>query len=147
MNNEIDTSDISDETISTEETTTAEPKVKREAAWLSYAAALTAKAQALGLQAIEQKGFLNFKNEASGHRVCVAKQAKTVSRVDTTLPLLGQPFAYALAEGKANGKIACHVQSDLETVSMVLDLLASTSDHVRPAARKAKAEVETPAAE
>ncbi len=146
MSDQIKTNEVEIETLGQDdETAASEPKAKREAAWLAYAAALTAKAQALGLQAIEQRGFLNFKNEVTGHRVAVAKQSKAVTRVDTTLPLLGQPFAYPLAEGKTNGKIACHTNADLETVSMVLDLLASTTDHVRPSARKAKAEA--PAAE
>jgi hypothetical protein len=139
MNNEIETNEVEIESLG-QEGEIAEPKQKREAAWLAYASALTAKAQALGLQAIEQRGFLNFKNEATGHRVAVAKQSKAVTRVDTTLSLLGQPFAYPLAEGKTNGKICCHTNADLETVSMVLDLLASTQDKVRPSARKPKAE-------
>lgn len=113
-------------------------------AWVEFGAALTAHAQALGLQVQDQVGFIKFINGETGHKLYVAKQGRLVKRVDTTLPILGQDGTYPLS--KSNGKIECHVVAELETVTKVLTQLADSSiGKIRAAKRAPKAEA--PAAE
>ncbi len=107
-------------------------------AWIDFCAALEAHAQALGLSIQEQKGFKKFVNLETGHKLYVAKGDRAVKRVDTTLPILGQDGTYDLS--KPNGKIACHVVPDLETVTKVLTQLADSSvGKIRQAKRAPKA--------
>ncbi len=116
-------------------------------AWIDFCAALESHALALGLSVTEQKGFKKFINLETGHKLYVAKGDRAVKRVDTTLPILGQDGTYDLS--KPNGKIACHVVPDLETVTKVLTQLAdSTVGKIRQAKRAPKAGVaEAPAEE
>lgn len=132
------------EEAATEEQLSAEADQKTPA-WVDFIAALDAHAQALGLSVKEQKGFTKFFNSETGHKVYVAKQGREVKRVDTTLPILGQDGTYDLS--KPNGKIACHVVANLETVTKVLTQLAdSTVGKIRQANKKAKAEEAAPEA-
>jgi hypothetical protein len=116
-------------------------------AWVDFTAALSAHAQALGLAIIEQKGYTQFKNLETGHKLYVAKGDRAVKRVDTTLPILGQDGTYDVA--KPNGKINCHVVVDLETVTKVLTQLADSSIGKIRTAKRSKAAVadEAPAEE
>lgn len=116
-------------------------EAEKAPAWIDFCAALTAHAQALGLTVQEQRGFTKYINAETGHKLYVAKGAKEVKRVDTTLPILGQDGTYPLA--KPNGKVECHVIADLETVTAVLSQLAdSTVGKIRQAKRAPKAELE-----
>ncbi len=154
-NTEIETTETTGTTETTEtvasmdaEDTATEQQMDAEAAeaekapaWIDFCAALTAHAQALGLTVQEQRGFTKYINAETGHKLYVAKGAKEVKRVDTTLPILGQDGTYPLA--KPNGKVECHVIADLETVTAVLSQLAdSTVGKIRQAKRAPKAELE-----
>lgn len=123
-------------------------EAEKEAAHLAFVAAAQAHAEALGLQSKDQKGFFQFFNGTTGHKLYVAKQTKGVTRIDTTLPM-DQLGAIALPLDKPNGRIQCHVLATQEAVSTALDLLASYGEKI-PSPRKA-AKVETvtaaPAAE
>lgn len=156
-NSEIET--MTNETESTESTETQAQDAEGEQlaaeaaaedkkpAWIEFTAALTAHAQALGLQVTEQVGFTKFVNPETGHKLYVAKQGRAVKRVDTTLPILGQDGTYPL--DKPNGKIECHVVAELEKVTEVLTQLADSSvGKIRAAKRAPKAEAASePAAE
>lgn len=112
-------------------------------AWEAFANGLRAHAESLGLKIEEQKGFIKYENEATGHKLYVARGGRAVKRVDTTLPILGQPNTLPLE--KANGKIECHVVPEVEAVKGALTLLASEEfGKLRPSKRAAKAE--TPSA-
>jgi hypothetical protein len=122
---------------------TLSPKAKKEKgapAYLAFIAALENKAQALGLSVKEQKGYFQFKNLATGHRMVVAKQGKAVTRIDTTLEVLGQEGTYAL--DVPNGRIACHIEAVPETVAFYLEMLASGDEKLRAPKREKKAKPE-----
>ena len=146
-NNEIEmTNTESTETVETETQDVEGEQLAAEAAaeekkpaWIEFTAALAAHAAALGLQVQEQKGFTKFMNPETGHKLYVAKQGRTVKRVDTTLPILGEDGTYPL--DKPNGKIECHVVAELDKVTEVLTKLADSSvGKIRAAKRAPKAE-------
>lgn len=129
---------------------TAEAEAEDKApAWIDFTAALMAHAATLGLDSLEQKGFVKFSNKATGHKLYVAKGGRAVKRVDTTLPILGKmDGTYELS--KPNGKIECHVVAELDKVTAVLTALASEENGKLRPAKRVKAEEtvsETPAAE
>lgn len=124
------------------------PKAKKEKqapAYLAFIAALQTKAEALGLSVKEQKGYFQFKNLATGHRMVVAKQGKAVTRIDTTLEVLGQDGTYALEV--PNGRIACHIDANPDTVAFYLEMLATGSEKLRAPKREKKAKPEAAATE
>ena len=129
---------------STESTTSTENKAEKKApAYQAFVSALSTWAEANGLSVKEQKGYFQFKNIATGHRLVVAKQGKAVTRIDTTLEVLGQPGTRELEV--PNGRITCHINADLDTVMRYMEVLATSDAKLRAPARKPKAE--QPAAE
>lgn len=127
-------------TIETESTTSTEaaPKKERPApAYLAFVQGLQAKAEALGLAVKEQKGYFQFKNLATGHRMVVAKQGKAVTRIDTTLEVLGQDGTYPL--DAPNGRIACHIEANPDVVAFYLEMLATGDAKLRAPKREKKA--------
>jgi pantoate kinase len=131
-----------DELSADSESAPNEVQAKPTPAYEAFLEALKSHAAALGLSQKDQKGFFQFANAATGHKLYIAKQSKGVTRIDTTLPLavLGE-VAYDLE--KPNGRISCHVQPTVEAVSMALDTLASYSEKIPAPKRQPKAE--TPA--
>lgn len=126
------------ENTGTENTATIETKEKKAPAYQAFVSALSTWAEANGLSVKEQKGYFQFKNPSTGHRLVVAKQGKAVTRIDTTLEVLGQPGTRDLEA--PNGRITCHIDADLDTVMHYLGILAHGQDKLRPPMRKAKAE-------
>ena len=129
-------------TIETTETTNtateAAPKKERPApAYKAFVSACQNYAEMLGLSVKEQKGYFQFSNPATKHRIVVAKQGKAVTRIDTTLEVLGQDGTLPLE--KANGRIACHLAADLATLEHYLSMLASGAEKIRAPKRSPKA--------
>jgi hypothetical protein len=125
----------------------SEPTEPKTPAWEAFIAATAAHAQSLGLETKQQKGYFQVKNATTGHKLYIALQARKVKRVDTTLPLLGVlAGAQELEKGPgSNGRIACHVPADMDTVSEVLAMLASDQFGNLPAPKRApKAAAEAP---
>lgn len=121
------------------ETKTKEADKPKEApAYLAFVAAAKAHGEALGLSSKDQKGYFQFWNATTGHKLYVAKQGRAVTRIDTTLPQdqLGG-IAYDLE--KPNGRIVCHVQATQDAVTKALDLLASFGEKIPAPKRPAKA--------
>lgn len=139
-----------EESVGEQAPTTAAPESPktagdRQKAWESFSAALTAHAVSLGLSMKDQKGFLQFFNATTGHKLYVAKQAKEVGRIDTTLPESVLPEGSTLPLEKPNGKISCHVRPEQDLVSSALDVLASYDQKIRAPERKATAKPATAA--
>lgn len=123
MSNEIDTTDAEIEVTMNAEAAAAEAEEAKTPAWEAFTTGLKAHAQSLGLEVVEQKGFVKFVNGSTGHKLYAAKGSRSVKRVDCTLDILGQPNTLPLE--KANGKIACHIVPEVEAVKTVLTMLAS----------------------
>ncbi len=104
-------------------------------AWEAYSAAITAHAISLGLEVKDQKGFIKYSNNKTGHKMYVAKQSKGVTRVETTLPILGQDGTHALT--KPNGRITCTVDPDLSTIESILLILADENSGKIPSPKRA----------
>lgn len=155
-----DDSEGSDETLEASseqaESAPAKEQVSEEAAkkasaakvkaWEEFSAALTKHAEVLGLTVKPQKGFIQFVNAATGHKLYIAKQAKEVGRVDTTLPMDALPAGTTYDLKAPNGRIACHVNPELETVSQALDILSKFDGKIRAPERKKAAAPAAPAA-
>lgn len=127
-------------------TATAEATAKKERqapAYLAFVEGLQTKAEALGLSIKEQKGYVQFKNLTTGHRMVVAKQGKAVTRIDTTLEVLGQEGTREL--DAPNGRITCHIDPNPDTVAHYLAMLAESGEKLRAPKREKK--VAAPAAE
>ena len=124
------------------------PKEKAVPAHLAFVAASKAHADLLGLSQKDQKGFFQVWNATTGHKLYIAKQGRSVTRIDTTLPMSALD-GICLPLDKPNGRIACHVQPTTEAVALALEVLASYSDKIPSPKRPAKADavVEAPAAE
>ncbi len=105
---------------------------------------MLAHAQALGLEYKDQSSWAQFKNPTTGQKIYVAKQSKAVTKVQTTLPILGQPGTHPLE--KPNGRITCEIDADLPLVEGYLLMLADDSVGKIPAPRRA-VKSETPTAE
>jgi hypothetical protein len=119
-------------------------KEKGPPAWESFAAALTAHAQALGLDTQVQKGFVKMSNKTTGHKLYLAKQSRKITRCETTLPVLGQPGTHELES--PNGRIVCTIDPDPAVVEGFLLMLADNEIAKLPAPKRAaKAVAETPA--
>lgn len=112
-------------------------KERKEPAYKAFVAALEAQAAALGLSVKEQKGYFQFSNPATGHRMVVAKQGKAVTRIDTTLEVLGEEGTYPLSA--PNGRIVCHIEANPEIVARYLQRLATSTDKIRAPKREKKA--------
>lgn len=140
MENNTETTTTTTETLSPKAA-----KEKQAPAYLAFIAGLEQKAQALGLSVKEQKGYYQFKNLVTGHRMVVAKQGKVVTRVDTTLPVLGQEGTYAL--DMPNGRIECHIDANPDTVAHYLEVLATSGEKIRAPKREKKAKAESAPAE
>lgn len=122
--------------------TTDNSKAKPAPAYEAFIAAVQAHGEALGLQVKEQKGFFQFANAPTGHRLYVAKQGRSVTRVDTTLPraaltVNGRDISISLS--KPNGRIACHVDPTIESVTSALDVLATWTAKIEPPKKAVKA--------
>ncbi len=105
----------------------------------AFIAAIKAHASALGLGYKDQKGFAQFFNAETGHKLYVAKQGRAVTRVETTLPILGQEGTHKLE--KPNGKITCTIDPDLALIEGVLLQLADSAvGKIRAPLRQPKAE-------
>lgn len=117
-------------------------KPKAAPAYEAFLAAVRAHAGALGLVQKDQKGFFQFANATTGHKLYVAKQGKQVTRIDTTLPMdvLGG-ISYGLE--KPNGRIVCHVEASVEACSLALDALASYGEKIPAPKRQPKAEAQS----
>lgn len=114
-------------------------KVRAVPAYEAFVAACRAHGEALGLQVKEQKGFFQFINATTGHKLYVAKQGRSVTRIDTTLPMSALP-GISLKLEKPNGRIACHVQADVDAAQLALDTLATYGEKIPAPKRQAKAE-------
>lgn len=143
-NNDSDLIETTD-TDATVEATEETEKEKAAPAWEAFAAAITAKAQALGLGVEEQRGFVKVTSATNGHKIYLSKGARAVKRVDTSLPVLGQ--AGTLPLEKPNGKIECHLQPDLEVVSGFLAMMADENTPKIRTAKRAPKAADAPAAE
>lgn len=128
------------ENTSTETQATATVKERKEPAYKAFIAALETQAAALGLSVKEQKGYFQFKNSTTGHRMVVAKQGKAVTRIDTTLEVLGQEGTYPLEA--PNGRIACHIEANPDVVAHYLEMLATGTEKLRAPKREKKAKPE-----
>jgi hypothetical protein len=101
-------------------------------------AANAAKIQALGLEVEDQANFVQIKEAATGHRIYVAKESRTVKHLPTTMECGGE-LGETVPEG-TNGKIAAYVAVDL--FEQALEALASARyGKVRPSKRTKKAAV------
>lgn len=116
---------------------TAEKKVTPKAppAYEAFITACQAHAQALGLSVKEQRGFYQFAAVATGHRLYVAKQGRGVTRIDTTLPrkvlaVNGRDISLPLV--KPIGRIACHIDPTVESVTAALEILAAHTAKIDP---------------
>lgn len=126
-----------------------EEKPKPTPAWISFVAGVQALMEAEGLKpAVEvQKGFVQYHNTVTGHKLYIAKQARAVTRIDTTLQLVGVlDGAHPLSA--PNGKIACQIEATQDNAVEAIRLLMTMDEKVRPAKRAPKATVvpETPSA-
>lgn len=120
-----------------------EQEQKKAAAHLAFIAAAEAHAKALGLQTADQKGYFKVWNAETGHKLYVAKQARGVTRIDTTLPPT-ELSGMTLPLEKPNGRITCHVAP--ESVTAALDKLATYNDKI-PSPKKPVAKSDAPVAE
>lgn len=134
MENNTENTNTETETQTTE---AKAPKERKEPAYKAFISALETQAQVLGLSVKEQKGYFQFKNLATGHRMVVAKQGKAVTRIDTTLEVLGQEGTYALEV--PNGRIACHIEANPDVVAHYLEMLATGTEKLRAPKREKKA--------
>lgn len=106
-------------------------------AYEAFMAAVSAHAKALGLDVKEQKHFFQI-FAGTGHKLYVAKDKKSVNRVDTTLPrtaLVVNGRDISLPLDTPNGRIACHIDPTVESVLTALDVMANFKDKI-PAPRK-----------
>lgn len=115
---------------------------KLKPAYEAFVAAVKAHAIALGLAVKEQKGFFQFRRPATDQRLYIAKQGRGVTRIDTTLPrsvltVNGKDISLPLT--KEIGKIECHVDPTVESVTEALTILAGYDVKVRSAKAPAKA--------
>lgn len=131
---------------------TSKPAKKKEdktpaiPAWVSFTEAVKAHLAAEGLTpgVDEQKGFVHFVNPATQHRLCIAKQGRAVTRVETTLDLVGVlDGAYPLPADKPNGKIACSLEPNQDTVLGAIRILMTSDDKLRASKRTGKAAAKT----
>lgn len=111
-------------------------KLKPAPAYEAFVAAVKAHGIALGLAVKEQKGFFQFRRPATNQRLYIAKQGRGVTRIDTTLPrsvltVNGRDISLPLT--KENGKIECHVDPTVESVTEALTILAGYDVKVRSA--------------
>jgi hypothetical protein len=111
-------------------------KLKPAPAYEAFVAAVKAHGIALGLAVKEQKGFFQFRRPATDQRLYIAKQGRGVTRIDTTLPrsaltVNGKDISLPLT--KENGKIECHVDPTVESVTEALTILAGYDVKVRSA--------------
>ncbi len=118
------------------------PKAKKERpapAYKAFIAGLLASVEAmgLGLSHKEQKGYYQFSNPTTKHRLVIAKQGKAVTRIDTTLDVAGQEGTLPLE--KENGRIACHVVADPQVVLGFLEAMALGDAPIRAPKRQPKA--------
>jgi hypothetical protein len=79
----------------------------------------------LGLLQNPTSGFLKVEGPTNKHRIYVQK-SRTLSRIDTTLPLAADDPAYK-ALSNPNGSISCHVQPTLEQLERCLRMLGDAS--------------------
>lgn len=117
-------------------------KAKPAPAYEAFVAAVKAHGVALGLAVKEQKGFFQFRKPATDQRLYIAKQGRGVTRIDTTLPraaLVVNGKDISLPLTKDNGKIECHVDPTVESVTAALTILAGYEAKVRAAKTPTKA--------
>lgn len=76
--------------------------------------------QELGLLRSDTSACYKIQGPTNKHRMYVFK-SKTLGKIDTTLPVQGQPGTYGLSA--PNGAIACHVDADLVHLETYLRML------------------------
>jgi hypothetical protein len=133
--NDLQATELNDDAPAQNEKAPKVPKEKAPPAHLAFIAAVKAHAETLGLGYKDQKGFAQFFNAESGHKIYVAKQGKAITRIDTTLPVLGQTGTYELVAPV--GRITCHIDPDMNVVEGFLAMLADNATGKIPAPKKA----------
>lgn len=132
----------------TEETLAETPKAKRAAkekttpAWIAFTEGVRAHLDAEGLspEVEVQKGFVQYRNPETGQKLYIAKQGRTVTRVESTLDMVGTlDAAYPLS---GIGKITCSIEPTEVSVVEALRLLMTSTEKLRPSVRAAKAPTE-----
>ena len=117
------------------------PKEKATPAWIAFTAGVKAHLEAEGLvpEIEEQKGFVQYLNPSTQQKLYIAKQGRAVTRIETTLDLVGViDGAHPLPEDRPNGKIACSLDPDHDTVLEAMRMLMTSTEKLRPAKRTAK---------
>lgn len=118
------------------EPTSADGEKKAAPAYQVFMTALQAHVEALGLSIKEQKGFIQFMNQTTGHKLYLAKGGREVKRVDTTLPK-DQLEGLWLPLENDNGRITCHIEPTVDAVALALEVLAKFDGKI-PAPKRSK---------
>lgn len=143
IENETEMTDSGDEGVDLEQeteqveaaATVKEPKVK---AYEQFLAGLRLKAASFGnIEEKSLKNFVSFRNPKTKHGIWIARQARAVTVITTTLPVAGEPGTIPLEEGKHIGRVTCRLERD--AVEYYLEMLATSEAPLPPPARKAKA--------
>lgn len=122
------------------ETPKEESKDKGPVAWETFMAAVDSEIKALGLEVEVQKNFVQIKHADTAQRIYIAKQAREVTNVPTTLDLGDRPGLSKKFDG-SNGKIAATIEPTVDAVRQALQVLASGElGKVRASKRQPKAE-------
>lgn len=107
---------------------------KTAPAFISFVAALRAKADEMGIQLVESAGtetglpqnanWVRLESAINGHKLYVPKSVTQMGACETTLPVESEPGAIPMA--KVNGKIVCRFKPDVDLLSAdsVLGLMA-----------------------
>lgn len=113
------------------------PKVK---AYEQFLAGLRLKAETFGGNIEEKplKNFVCFRNPKTKHGIWIARQARAVTVITTTLPVAGEPGTIPLGEDEHIGRVTCRLERD--AVEYYLEVLATSEAPLPPPARKAKAQ-------